>query len=761
VIAPLPFPQPDNLVIIGGNIGLLDASSNRIVESDALDQIFSNIASYVTVLQNSIIIPETRTYRIIQSCDVTADFFKTLDVMPVYGYDFENDEGGTVIVSNRFWRNELNQADNVIGKITEIQGGVQARIIGIMPDTFDFPTGTDVWYYRGRGSLLSHGRQFLGRLQPEISIEQARSKLNSIRIEPQGLMLGGDGPLLQPLQTVFYGDRHQLLRMLSITSVLFLLLVCSGVMSIFVTQGTRRKSEMALRLILGASRPNLVSQLLREILPLVVVGTLAGLWLSEIAGAWLRVQFPILQGGEVVVIAKISIFAILVVATTIISGLLPALYASGINLNTYLKSGGIIRRRFFSLQELLVGVQLGLALALLISSGLLLRNVMFKVDVPVVLSAEAIEVARVQFFVDWLTRSNDAITYRATFHREFQHQLERMPEVASVEVFRPIPLSGETLTASLSGSSLFKYHPASKPRIQNKTAAPVIIGQVSEGGFQILGIPLVEGRYFSSTDVDKEIEIKRAFLTAERVGNNVGGVAIINQSLARQFWPGESAIGKTILDIFLDSHEVIGVVRDFHQVANNKGILPSIYFPTNNTDVSQTYLVQLHSDVMQKTFRERLYTMDTGLAYIYVQSLRDIVAEATVNIHVLLQLLVCFAFLGIVVAGSGVYATTTLMAAFRNREMGIRMAMGAQTWDIFRLSLWYGMRVILLGLPLGLFLAWILSRILSSIIFQLNTGDLLVWVISCVLLVGIVIVAALIPALRAIRVNPADVLRND
>jgi len=162
-----------------------------------------------------------------------------------------------------------------------------------------------------------------------------------------------------------------------------------------------------------------------------------------------------------------------------------------------------------------------------------------------------------------------------------------------------------------------------------------------------------------------------------------------------------------------------------------------------------------------QSFRRGLMTFCAGLPYADVQSLNKFVSDSTANMRLLLQLLSSFALLGIAVAGLGVYATTALMAVSRNREMGIRVAMGAQTWDILRLALWRGIRVLLIGLPFGLFLAWILSRILSSFIFQLNPNDLLVWILSCVLLIGIVTGAAVIPAIRATRVNPMDVIRKE
>jgi ABC-type antimicrobial peptide transport system permease subunit len=267
-------------------------------------------------------------------------------------------------------------------------------------------------------------------------------------------------------------------------------------------------------------------------------------------------------------------------------------------------------------------------------------------------------------------------------------------------------------------------------------------------------------------DIDDALKLrleswKPANLYKER--NYVVGNVIINQSLARQLWPGESegnAVGKIIY--FSDAHEIIGVVRDFHLVSHNKDFVPGIYRPEGNDKARlQTFLVKLHSAALMKDFRQRLSNLDMGAVSIEVLTLGEIVSESMANMRMTLQLLGCFAFLGILVAGLSVYATTSLMAAARNHETGIRMALGATTLDILRLTLWRSIRIILFALPVGLFLAWILSQVLSSFLFQVKVGDPLAWVISCALLLVITTVAALIPALRAARVNPLDALRNE
>jgi len=773
LFAPLPFPQPEQLVLIGGDLPMYNIFSQRFEPEEALDRIFSNLTSYRNLHANSVTMPDTGEIKQFYVVDVDEDFFGTLGVSPLRGSDFKHAEVNyfAAVVSNRFWRNELMGADDAIGKNirASTMPGIYT-IIGIMPESFDFPTGADIWLYKRQAPASHVERWFLGRLRPGITIGSAEEELRAVEFKPAIILIGRVGPLLQSLQTFLYGDRRPMLLMLGSTAVLFLILVCAGVMNLLVTLGTRRKPEMASRLIFGATRRNLVFQLSRETLPLVIVGALAGLWLSEVASSWLTAQFPALKGGEVAVPVKMAFFMALVLAATVIGGLTPALYASGVDLNTYLKSGGdVVKRRFFlfprSIHELLVGIQLSLTLALLTGVGLLVVSMVFHVDVPIRWSSRDMAVARVEIppEVRYEGRSTiiettlEGMRRRTAFFQEFQHRLSTMPGVAAAGIFNPIPFSANAKRST------------QIPRYASKNlegeAVFIIEGRASREGFDMLGVTLFAGRHFSPDDMANEIAFnirsREAVSTKGRaIVNDVGGVVIVNQALARRFWPGENALGKMIYAGGLNNaYEIVGIVRDFHYFTDNKDFIPAVYYPPDIYNLSQTFLVRLHSGSM-KDFQQRLSGFDAGQATIEAESLGSIVSEATADMRMTLQLIGSFALLGIVVSGLGVYATMSLMAASWNREMGIRMAVGATAWDILRLALWRGIRAILFGLPVGLFLAWILSRVLARYLFLVKIDNLFVWITSCALLLIIVIVAAFIPALRVSRINPMNALRK-
>ena len=770
VYAPLPFPQPEQLVISGGDIfsDLLDWQTSRFERRDELDRFLSNVAAYATRLDASIYMPDTGKYKYsVNTVIVTEEFFETLGVRPVRGSVFSRgkDQEG-VVISYRLWRDEFGRSDDAVGKLIQsIRYNTPMPIIGIMPESFDFPAGADIWFNSDgdpwHGYSPDSTDKLIGRLQPWMSTGWL------IR-EIRNLLAGGSPvPRLQSLRSALYGDRTSLLLMLGAAAVLFLLLVCAGVMNLLVAQGARRKSEMALRLTLGAARRNLVFKLLRETLPLVVIGALAGLWISETLSALIMAQFPSLNGGEVAVPVKIAFFAALIFAVTIMGGLTPAFYISGVDLNTYLKSGTDFKRRYFSLREILTGAQLALALALLINMGLLLRSTMFNINVPVELSSGGVAVVMASFPEGLSQYAEANFRRRAMIFQEFTQRMEAMPEVAAVGSFYPVPFSREAAVA-ITGQSLI----VSKTYPEGRQRETGVEGIVSPKGFGILGIPFMTGRPFTEADAANEREIQIRDAESRTNGEDLmarieklrgmSGAAIINQSLAQRLWPGENAVGKIIyVGGFGFPREVVGVLRDFYQTGDNKKILPAVYRPDPGTFDESRFLVKLHSDALMRDFRQRLSAPDMNLSYIEVRRLSDYISESTADMRLTLQLVGGFALLGIVVAGLGVYATTSLMAAAMSREMGIRAAMGAQTRDILLLAFWRGARAIILGLPLGLFLAWVLSRILSSLLFQVNTNDPPAWLISCAALLGITAIAALIPALRAARANPADAMKNE
>jgi len=760
IFAPLPLPQPEQLMRIGGNIPLFRTGTGSFEHEEVLGRLFSNMAAY-SRYQTKIRIPDTGKQVEINALNVTENFFETIGVKPLMGYDFfRNEQSSGFVISHRFWRDELAQKSDAVGSYLLSPGGSQFLIIGVMPEGFNFPFDTDIWQWTKSGTMwgISGGMDFIGRLRSGIPARMAAEEL--MAIDNKSLMVdvalgriigSGEGPVLQPLQTHLYGDQRPMLRMLGTAAILFLALVCAGVVNLLIALGARRKQEIATRLVYGATRGNLIFQLLRETLPLVVIGGIAGWWLSEVSGALMWAQMPALRNGAVAVPVKIAFWAALVMVVTLIGGLVPSLYATSLDLNTYLKSSDGGKRRFLPAREILVGVQLSLALALLIGVVVLLRSMMFNVDIPIGWASRDIAVVSV------IHPRTENEAGRLRLNHDIKGELSAMPEVVSVGIVSPVPFSKTAIINSSRPMFVYKDLPS-----QYRTSglqdwdAEVDTTGISPDGFAVLGIPLVIGRYFTEADVSNLIE-------SRRVGKgSFASVAIINQTLAERLWPGENPVGNVFYNMNKVNYEVVGVVRNFHHIPGTREFMPSMYIPEAATVTNHDILVKLRSNTLFKSFHSNARQRLSGfsLDWVEMKPLNEYVKDATANQRLMLQFLMGFAILGIIVAGLAVYATAILAAAARTKETGIRLAMGARTWDILKLAFWRGIRAILVGVPLGLFLALILCKFLSSALVHVNIRDPLAWLISCALLFAIAAGASLIPALRAIFINPTDALRD-
>jgi ABC-type antimicrobial peptide transport system permease subunit len=500
---------------------------------------------------------------------------------------------------------------------------------------------------------------------------------------------------------------------------------------------------------------------LKETLPLVVIGGLAGWWLSENINTWMWTQMPALKGGTVDTPIKITFLMVLVLGVTLIGGLVPSLYVTNLDLNSYLKSAPR-NRRLFSTQEFLVGVQLSLTLMLLVGVGMLVRSMLFNVDIPIGWATRDVAVVTLEHprYSNVVMSGNEARRY-AKLNQDIQQELYAMSEVMSVGILSPIPFSAESARSSQSQLVISKtLLPQGQSSLSGSFGAMAL--SASPNGFSILGIPLVSGRYFTEADVANRNEIVGRSL-AERLkyGRDEGAV-IINQALAERMWPGENPIDK-IFYVMDASYKVVGVIQNYHHVFGNKDFIPTRYIPATDALIKLEFLVKLRPNTSLKNFhlnvRKRL--SDFVLDWLEIQPLGERVEDAMANKRLTLQLLSCFAILGIIVSGLAVYSIATLAAVSRIKEMGVRMALGAQTRNIYRLAFCRGIRAILLGLPLGLLLALILCKVLSSFLVYANIYDPLIWTMSCGMLIVITIVAAIIPILRVTHVDPVNVLRNE
>ncbi len=822
VLAPLPFPHSEQLVRIGGEIPLFNSYFSTFEERGRLTPIFFGVMAHVPVLSFPVQLSSAGPRKVVKVHAVTEEFCETLGVTPQLGRSFAQEKSKTAVVllSNHLWRAELGSALDVIGRSIPI-GDRPYVVVGVMPKGFDFPGKTDVWMLMGPGAFDRNKIEFVGRLRPGLSLSQGARQLKAIEYKRKmaGGLMGKDGPVLQSLQTALRGERRPLLWILLAVSILFLLLACAGATNLLLAQGVRRRPEMVVRLALGAGRWRLVRQLLVETLLLAVAGGLLGIWLSTIAGRWLQMQLPDMQGSQVFVPATLALAGGLALAVTILCGLAPALHATGADLNACLRAGasGItastFKRRFFSSHEFLAGVQLTLALVLLISAGLLLRSLVAKLNAP--LGFESRDVAKIEVVLPQLPGMTTAYlnfmrernldphqqisgkavedmdrtlgparkketTRNLLFQREAQRRLAELPEIVSVDALSPAPFS--VIFSNLEAFGLYLVHPQvyrSHPDPASGTFPLSVEADQRRAGvhtFEILGARILAGRNFKPEDVANALASEQA---SPEERSKMLRVVIVSDTLARRFWPNESAIGKQIYTP--EAQTIVGVVSDFRDDFDPI-IRPALYSPYTGSSNAGSFVVKLRPGASFAQLRSDVYRilteLEPGLPHLdeahgqetlidvtgpdlQVENVQTLASQVPLALRLALTLLGCFAVLGIIVAGLGVYAAAALMAAARTREVGIRIAIGADAGQILWLALWRSARLALVSLPVGLFAGWGLARSLSNFLYQVGATDSITYVASSVFLLAVVLAAGLLPALRAASTDPAAALRYE
>jgi hypothetical protein len=705
----------------------------------------------------------------------SSEFFTTLGVQPRLGIAGRSG----VVVSDRFWRERLHGVRD-LSKCSVTLRGTRLPIIGVMPANFDFPSGAQIWQ---PGRPLN----VVGRLRPGISMKQAQAYLRSVLSKSA---VEGGAADLESLHDAILGDRKPLLWILSAASVLFLALACAGAANLLLARGASRRKEMVLRTVLGASRGRLIRCLLIEALLLAAAAGLCVFAFSSAVNRELRFLLPPgIDAAASFSPASVAMLICLTVAVTLFCGIAPALHATGADLNASLKAGNSGAsasgrgRRVFTAHEWYTGVQLVAAMALLGATGLLLHSMYARVNFPLGFQQKDVAVVRVdlpdlQEFRDageiavrhvWKARSQEEFAKELLeqervlgpsnaaqgarnqfFYRQAVDRLFAWPGVVSVAATNTPPLVAHPMRGVLLDAN------SSGPFVSfSSMRSQAILSEVSSEVFRTLGMPLLAGRTFRDEDLPP---------MGARKSPTARDVAIVSERAARQLWPNQNPIGQTVRPGDGIRRRVIGVVPDIHESRDNLLDLPKIYTPFapgNPYNRTLYFLVKFRAGSPFAPFAAAvtrgLLPLPNDAAPPTVKRLED----SQGDLPLFLALLGCFSALGLAVAGLGVYATGTVMAAARTREMGIRLAVGASAEQIGRLVLWRSVRLALLALPLGALSAWGLGAYLKHWLFQVGRADPVSYVTSAVVLLLIAVAAGLAPAIRTVRTDPLTALRCD
>jgi putative ABC transport system permease protein len=692
---------------------------------------------------------------------VTSSLFTTLGVQPLRGRFFlpeEDRPGGAnvAIVSEAFWQRRYGRDESILQNTLTLDNKPYT-IVGVMPNNFRFPGEFEVWVPLALDPVREfQGEWFqlvdvVGRLKPNATLAGAQSELTLVA--RQASERGRERlPLaaveVTPLQKQLVAGVRLTVLVLWGAVGLVMLLACVNVASLMVSRTVARQREMAVRAAVGARRWQLMRQLLTES---VVVG-LTGGGLGLLMAVWgTRAISSLVPSGFTTSVYDLnniqldwSVFAFtlgLSVLTGIVFGLAPALTASKVDLVRALRNSraqGLMSFGLRSFRGWLVVAELALAVVLLLAAGLLVRSFNKLLAIDLGFNREYVLTARIN-----LPRSNYAKPAQVqAFYDELLQRVKSLPGVESAGTINHTPFSGFGLVAFV---QIEGHAPLDK-----KKDPPVGIGAVSPEYFQTMKIPLLSGRQYDARD-----------------GENGQKVAIVNQAFVNHFASGDP-LGKRISFGCEESEglcrTIVGVVGNIRQESITDEVTPEIYLPFAQIRVnSMTLFVRTTSEplALARAVRNEVFAIDKNQPVYDVKTLDRRVNDAVAVSRSLMILFAAFALLALVLGAVGIYGIVSYSVTQRTHEIGIRMALGARAVNVLSLILKHGLMLVLTGIAIGIGSAFMLTRFLTTLLFGVTPTDAVTFVVVSVIFFVIAIVASLVPALRATRVDPLVALRYE
>ena len=708
-------------------------------------------------------------------------YFSILGVGPQLGRVFgpEDEALGfseSCVISDAAWHRLFGGDPNVLGRRIYLDGDAYT-IVGVMPPGFRHPgrtraTEVDVWGTAGyKADPFPHPprreQRFvpgaIARLKPGISVSQAQMRLNALVSElrqqyPANYPAASGWTMnLTSMDEVVVGNTRSLLWILLASVAAILLIGCINVANLLLSRASAREREIAVRLALGARRGDLIVQLLTESLVLSTIATMAGV---IIGWAMLRGMITIAASKlprihEVTLNTHVLAFVILLaLVTSVLFGLAPAWQSSSPELVSSLSGssrGGSSTRRQNRMREGLVVAEIGMSLVLLAGAGLLARTLWRLINIDAGFDPAHVETARI-----WLPVPNhpELDPYRNperrnAFNRELLRRLNSISGVKEAGLTGSLPLTADQFVAKL-GIEGRTSDPRSAPDL------PLIV--VSPSYFRVLKTPLVSGRTFAESDDLKSQD-----------------VAVLDQAAARQLWGQQEPLGQRVG--FLGGPKprwftIVGVVADIKQTGLDSAASPHVYFPLYQTgarslgvvarlNAGQTQDEEARMAAVGEQIRREVEAVDKDLPVFGIQPMADLVSASLSARRFSAELIGAFSMLALVLAAIGVYGVIAYWVAQRTRELGIRMALGAQPNDLLKLVLGRGARLAGIGVGIGLVAALAVGPLLRSQIYGISIFDPLVFASMPVVLLGVALAAGYVPALRAMRVNPIVALREE
>ncbi|MCA1577493.1 MAG: ABC transporter permease [Acidobacteria bacterium] len=696
----------------------------------------------------------------VQGLYVSANLFELLRVSPARGRNFNAEEdrvGGTpvAIISHALWERRFGGDPNIVGKPLTVSG-LNATVIGVMPAGFQFlEPPAELWVPLSQNQFASSARNVrllsvVGRLNDRTQAAAASAELNTIASHWAGQYPdsnAGVGMRTVPLHQQVTGKIRPALLLLLGAVGLVLLIACANIINLMLVRSASRHKEIAVRAALGAGRRRLLRQLLTESITLSLIGGGAGI----VLGAWgvqaLMALNPIRlpQYNEIRVDLTVLAFTLgASVVTGIVFGLAPAWQTLKLDLNSALKEGGrttMADSRQRRLSSMLVIAETAMAMVLLIGAGLLLKSFAHLLDVQPGFVTENVLTMQIGL----PNQGYQQPQKRIAFMQQLEANLAAAPEVQSVGFVTRLPLNSamNNITSFLAIEGR-EVPVASRPEIDFRRA--------STGYFQTMGIPLLAGRLVTEQDVT----------------NNTGSV-LINEAMAKRFWPGEDPIGKRISTATSSGQQtqwqtIVGVVGSVRHLGLDVEPRPEIYYHTNTSPPFGPVVVLRTTGDPQRLIsiaRAKVRELDRDVPISNVNTMEQLVAQSVAQRRFGMFLVGIFAALALVLAVIGIYGVVSYSVAQRTNEIGVRMALGASGTDVLKMVLKNGMTLALIGVGVGLAGAFAATRLMASLLYEVKPTDVATFAIVSVGLILVALLACYLPARRAMKVDPLVALRYE
>jgi putative ABC transport system permease protein len=755
LLRPLPYENPDQLVMIWEKVAKTNLQEGKVSYPDFLDwksqsQLIQDMGIFSRWGFTLMGVAEPEQ---LKGAVVSADFFPLLRVKPALGRTFlpEEDRSGTagkVVLSHSLWQRRFGANPNVIGQTLTLSER-SYEVVGVMPADFEFVPLKDaeVWApiggVAGKDVIENRGyrvnNQVVARLKEGVSLKQAEAEMVSIasRLEQQypNTNIGVSAKVVN-LQEQIVGNLRPVLLIIFSAAASVLLIACVNIANLLLARSAARRTEMAIRVALGASRRRIIQQLLTESILLSLIGGTLGLliaiWGTDLLVAASPKSIPRL--GETSLDLRVVAFTFgLSALTGLLFGLAPALQASKPDLNETLKSttkGSTANRN--RVRSLLIVSEVALALTLLIVAGLMIRSFIRLQDVKPGFDPK--NVLTMQIALPQMRYTSEQ--QMASLYQQLLQRIEALPNVKAAGIVNSLPLSGQGagITFQIAGAAPITEQTECQYRV------------VSPKYFNTMSIPLLKGRDFTDRD-----------------NLDAPGVAVINQAMAQRYFPNEDPLGKRIG--FGGGPfwcEIIGVVGDVRHYKLDSKPEAEAYLSNNQDPWRFMTLVirTTNADSVIGSVRNEIQSIDRDQPVYNIRMMEDVLAESIAQPRFNLLLVGIFAIVALLLAVVGIYGVMSYLVVQRSQEIGIRLALGAKQQDILKLVIGQGMTLTLVGVGIGLIAAFIITRAMSSLLYGVTSSDPVTFVLVALLMLSVALVASLIPALKATKVSPSVALRD-